>query len=243
MELADYAEAIRFRWIGPERGIPPRPWVGAARRLRRVGIDLEVANTRLPAGTPPPVRRGLEELGGIPKMSTFAVGAIVAHGVATMPPGSVYLNVGVWHGYTFLAGLLGGPDRRCVGVDDFSEYGRPARAFGDRFRARAGPEHRFHPVDYREYFERHHEGPVGFYFWDGPRSGDDERRGLELVEPHLVEGAHILVDDVNWPDRREAVLDFAANSGGRYEVVFEARTAYNKHLTFWNGVLLLRRTG
>ncbi len=241
MSLADYARAIRFRWIGPGSRLPPRRWVGAVRRLRRVGIDPEEAITRLPEETPDRVVRGLRELGSVPRMSTFAVGAIVARGVQEMPPGGAYLNVGVWHGYSLLAGMLGGPDRPCVGVDDFSEFGGPEEEFRARFEARAGERHRFHSMDYRAYFEGPHRKPVGFYFWDGPRGYEDELRGLRLVEPHLVEGSHILVDDVNWDDRRRAAEEFVAGSDGALQVVFQRRTAYNKHLTFWNGVMILRK--
>lgn len=243
MTPGQYARAIRFRWIGPESRFPPRRWVGAVRRLRRLGIDPEVAITRLPEETPERVVRGLEALGSVPRMSTFAVGAIVARAVAAMPPGSAYLNVGVWHGYTLLAGMLGGPQRPCVGVDDFSEFGGPEEAFRARFRERAGERHRFHAMDYRAYFCSRHEGAVGLYFWDGPRTYEDELRGLELVEPHLVDGSYVLLDDTNWQERRLAARDFVAASDGEFEVVFDRRTAYNKHLTFWNGVTLLRKTG
>ena len=241
MTLGEYARRIRFRLVGPDSTVPGRSWVGGVRRLRKLGLDTEVWNTVLPEPEAPWVET-LVELGKVPKMSTFAMGAVVAKGVREMPAGSAYLNIGVWHGYTLLAGMAAGPDRTCIGVDDFSEYGGPEEAFRTRFEALATERHHFHAMDFRRYLQDVHEGPVGLYYYDGPNSYRDELDGLALAEPFLVEGSHILLDDTNWADRHRAARDFVKASPHDYEVVFDRRTAYNKHLTFWNGLTILRRT-
>lgn len=240
MSLGQYARSIRFRLVRPESTVPGRSWVGAVRRLRKLGLDPEVWNTGLPGAEEPWVGM-LAELGGVPKMSTFAIGAVVARGVREMPAGTVYLNIGVWHGYTLLAGMAAGPGRGCVGVDDFSEYGGPEEAFRARFDALATDAHRFHAMDFRRYLDEVHRDPVGLYYYDGPNSYQDELDGLTMAEPFLVEGSHILLDDTNWEARRRAARDFAAASRHQYEMVFDQPTAYNKHLTFWNGLTILRR--
>ena len=38
-------------------------------------------------------------------MSTFAIGAIINRAVRQLPGGQAYLNVGVWNGFTLLAGM------------------------------------------------------------------------------------------------------------------------------------------
>lgn len=240
MSLEGYARAIRFRLVRPGSRVPGRSWVGAVRDLRRWGLDVERWNTVLPESDEAWVPT-LTDLGAVPKMSTFAIGAVVARGVREMPPDAAYLNIGVWHGYTLLSGMAAGPDRTCVGVDDFSEYGGPEAAFRGRFAALATESHRFHSMDFRRYLAEVHQGPVGLYYYDGPNSYEDELDGLRMAEPFLVEGSWILLDDTNWEGRRRAFQDFVASSPNRWEVVFDQRTAYNKHLTFWNGLTILKR--
>lgn len=241
MSLGEYVRDIRFRLVRPDWTVPGRSWVGAVRRLRKIGLDPEVWNTVLPDRRAPWVTT-LARLGRMPKMSTFAIGAVVARGVREMPPGTAYLNIGVWHGYTLLAGMAAGPDRTCIGVDDFSEYGGPEARFRTRFDARATEVHRFHALDFRRYLEEVHDGPIGLYYYDGPNSYEDELDGLGMAEPFLVEGSHILLDDTNWENRRRAARDFVAESAHDYEMVVDQPTAYNKHLTFWNGLTILERT-
>lgn len=238
--LEAYARSIRFRLVGPDSRIPGRSWVGAVRRLRKVGVDPEVWNTVLPDPEERWIGR-LIGLGGVPKMSTFAIGAVVARGVREMPAGSGYLNVGVWHGYTLLAGMAGGPGRTCVGVDDFSEHGGPEAEFRERFTAAATDAHHFHRTGFRRYLDEVHRGPLGLYYYDGPNSYEDELDALRMAEPYLVEGSYVLLDDTNWPERRRAARDFVSGSPHAYDVVFDQRTAYNKHLTFWNGLTILKR--
>src|SRR5204862_290454 len=78
-------------------------------------------------------RTALRELCRVPKLSTYAIGALLNEAVARMPESHTFVNVGVWHGFTFLAGLVGNPDRRCHGIDDFSQFGGPRDEFLERF--------------------------------------------------------------------------------------------------------------
>lgn len=47
-------------------------------------------------------------------MSTFAIGAIINRAVRQMPSNTGYVNVGRWHGFTLLAGMLGNAKKRCI---------------------------------------------------------------------------------------------------------------------------------
>jgi hypothetical protein len=179
----------------------------------------------------------------IPRMSTFANAAVIRRAVEEMAPGAAYVNVGVWHGFSLFAGMIGNTDRRVVGIDDFSQFGGPRDEMTARFRGFASANHAFHDMDYARYFETAHQGPIGLYFYDGEHSYANQLRGLEVAEPFFAADCLVLVDDTNLPEPRQATADFMARSKHRYAVLMDRRTAWNGHPTFWNGLMLLRRVG
>ena len=241
MDPAAFASGIRFAMVQPDT--PLTPWRLRLRGLVvRAGMEFDVAITRLPERRKE-TRARLSDLCRIPRMSTYALGAIINRIVAGLPAGQAFVNVGVWNGFTLLAGMAGNADRRCVGVDNFSEFGGPRAAFLARFEARRSDLHEFHDMDYRAYLDGVHRGPIGFYIYDGDHAYEHQLRGLEVAEPHLAPGAWLLVDDTNDEEPRRATLDFVAARRGEYAVVFDRRTASNLHPTFWNGVMLVRRRG
>jgi len=241
VDYASFVSGIDFRFIKPDR---PRPkgYRGVALCLRRAGIHLEVLNTRLPSDEKQ-IRRTLAPLCSVPRMSTFAIGAIIQRGVAQMPDGQVFVNVGVWNGFTFLSGMAGNADKKCIGVD---LYGTPTSAgprasFLARFETFRRPKHVFHQVDYKEYFERVHTEPIGFYVFDGPHSYHDQLDGLKIAEPFLAAGATILVDDTNTDRAYDGTMDFVKQSSHEYRVLLDQRTPKGGHPTYWNGVLVIQK--
>jgi hypothetical protein len=233
---SDYLSGISFRLYRPTKRLPGYGKLLAL--LRRLGTRPEILNTRLPAPAPPELRA----LCDIPKMSTYAVGALINRGVRLMPAGSCFVNVGVWHGFTLLAGMVGNMSRVCVGVDNFSQFGGPRAEFLARFERYKSENHRFYDMDYEEYFRAEHEGPIGFYVYDGEHSYEHQLKGLQAAEPFFAKGCHVLVDDTNLARVRRATLDFVEGSSKNYEVIFDQPTLMNGHPTFWNGVMVLRLT-
>lgn len=241
MDFADYVKNISFRFLRTGR---PRPKGFRALNmlLRNIGIHLEVLNTRLPCneGT---TRHRLRDVCRIPRMSTFAVGAIINEAVSQMPDGQAYVNVGVWNGFTFFSGLAGNAGQRCTGIDNFSHKNSPREAFLERFERFRGAGHTFHEMDYRDYFARVHEGPIGFYLFDGPHTYQDQLDGLRLAEPFFAENCVIMVDDTNWEEVRRANFDFIVGSPNQYEVLLDVLTPKSGHPTFWNGEMVIRMVG
>jgi len=176
------------------------------------------------------------------KMSTFALGAMVNEGVSQMRADECFVNVGVWKGFTLFAGMAGNARKKCIGVDNFSEFGGPREEFFGSFEAYRSPEHAFFEMDCDKYFSEVHRDPIGFYMYDGEHSYESQLKGLQIAEPYFSDNCIILVDDTNWDTARQATLDFAKNSSGRYETLLDAGTTENLHPTLWNGVMILRRT-
>ena len=240
MSYADFVAGLNFRWVQPQTRMP-RGYNPTARLLARLGFHFEISNTRLP-GLPAGQRARLRELCLLPKMSTFAIGALINQAVARMPAGQAFVNVGVWNGFTFLAGMAGHPQQRCVGVDNFSESGSPRRAFIKRFEQRRAGPHQFFDMDYRDYFRDLHQGPIGTYIYDGEHSYANQLQGLIVAEACLAPGAIILVDDTNSPAAHQATLDFMARSPGRYQLLLDRPTRHNCHPTLWNGLMVLQHS-
>ena len=173
----------------------------------------------------------------------MAVAAVIQRAVALMPEELSFVNVGVWHGFSFLASLLDNGSKKCIGVDNFSQFGGPEAEFRARYEALKGPAHEFHSMDYKEYFEKVHQGKLGVYFYDGEHSYENQLMGLEVAQPYFAPGCIILVDDTNWQDPRRATLDFMSAHRGEYELLFDVKTADTRHITWWNGLMILRYKG
>ncbi len=185
----------------------------------------------------------LKDICKIPRMSTFAIGAIINRIVSSLKNNAQFVNVGVWNGFTFFAGMASNETVPCVGIDNFSEFGGPRSAFLNRFKSVKSHHHFFYDMDYREYFAMRHSGPIGFYIYDGNHAREHQCKGLQVAEPFFTEDCIIFIDDINTPGPMEGTLDFIRQSKHKYEVLAEQRTAHNMHPTFWNGIALLKRIG
>jgi hypothetical protein len=244
-----FLASLSFEFLGPEaprgdghrfaiarEGRPP------ARLLELPNSPVDAFNTRLPVEDER-TRRTLLELCEIPRMSTFAIAAIIDHAVRGMPDGHAFLNVGVWAGFTFLSGVARNPGRRCIGVDDFSGFGGPRETFTTRFEKLASSEHSFFEMDYQRYFAEVHSEPLGVYMYDGDHAYDHQLQGLKVAEPFFGPGCLVLVDDTNRDEPRQGTHDFIEKSDREYRMLLDCRTADSAHPTFWDGLMVLEATG
>ena len=233
--LEDFAKGIRFDFCPPDTGLNNL-------FLWEPTKSVESINTVFPVDDHA-IKERLRPIADIPRMSTLALAAIINRAVAQMPEGQAYLNVGVWNGYSFLAGLLGNSDKRCIGVDNFSQFGGPEDDFRRRFAQFRSTAHSFHDQDYEAYLRTRHKEPLGVYFYDGEHSYKNQYTGLRAAEKFFAPGCWILVDDTNWDEPREATLEFIRRSRRRYRLVLDVRTPYSGHPTWWNGLMLLQHLG
>jgi hypothetical protein len=199
---------------------------------------LDLANTQIWDRSSPLFRF---EFLSIPRLSTLAIAHVINQLVKEMPPDQAYLNIGLWCGFSFISGIIGNDRSICIGVDNFSDPAKTESAFTAHFGRFKTPGSQYFKMDYREYFEKVHRGPIGVYFYDGDHSYDHQLRGLELAEPFLAKGSYIMVDDTNDPAPRQATLDFLRRHGGRYQLVLDKRTPNNGHPTYWNGLMICKR--
>jgi predicted O-methyltransferase YrrM len=127
--------------------------------------------------------------------------------------GEAYVEVGVFHGASLIASMLGNEDKRFVGIDSFgfreaslekvhanlAHYGLtpPEILVGDAFElVSAGAL----------------EGvPVGVWYYDAAHSYEEQVEGLRIAEPWLAAGALVIVDDTDWDDVARAMDDYVAD--------------------------------
>jgi hypothetical protein len=241
MNYHDYVANVRFRFVNPHTASQRGHYWGS-KLLEALGTTLEIFNTKLPLDDRD-MKERLREICDIPRMSTFAIGAMINRGVAVMPGNQSFVNVGVWHGFTFLSGMVGNAEKKCVGIDNFSAFGGPREAFLARFNRYKSRNHFFHEMDYEAYFTKVHSGPIGFYVYDGAHGYQYQLKGLQLAEPFFSDNCVVLVDDTNWDDPRKGTLDFIARSPHSYKILLDETTCRNGHPTLWNGIMIIQRTG
>ena len=121
--------------------------------------------------------------------------------------------------------------------------GRPRDELLARFEQFRSDAHEFYDMDYRDYFDNDHEGEIGFYFYDGDHSHENQLKRLNAAEPFFSDNCIVLIDDTNLDAPRQATFDFLDACDNNYEVLLDQKTAVDEHPTFWNGIILLQRTG
>ena len=138
--------------------------------------------------------------------------ALLNLAAACLGPDEAYVEIGVFHGASLIAAMLGNEDRRFVGIDDFGFRGaslekveqnlerfgvpRPELLVGDAFElvpsgALAG-------------------SPVGVWYYDASHSYEAQLDGLRIAEPWLAPGALMIVDDTDWEKVEHAMDDYLA---------------------------------
>ncbi len=251
MTFQEFLKKMTFRFIKPQFHMPVNEDFykkrleyiianGATGFPEKFGMFLELLNTGLPLREFE-LKKSFLKLVDTPRMSTLAIAAIINEAVAGMSSENTFVNVGIWHGFSFLSALINNPGKICVGVDNFSEFGGPKEHFMPRFERLKSTNHFFYDMDYLDYFAQIHKRQIGFYFYDGNHSYSNQLQGLKVAEPFFSPECLILVDDTNWDEPYRATFDFMNQSPNSYRTLLDVRTRHNCHPTFWNGVLVIQR--
>lgn len=238
MKLEDFLNNIKFKFI-------PKDKKTSEYTKDRISPHHEIINVILPEKNQN--TENLKNLVAMSKMSTYANGCIINKIVSEMNNDELFVNVGTWHGFTFFSGAVGNNNKKCIGVDNFSEF-FPEIAkhnFYENLKAFKNisehPENtEFYELDYEEYFSKIHTGKIGFYIYDGEHSYKNQLKGLQIAEPFFSDNCIILVDDTNIPEVKQSVFDFIKSSKNTYEMIFDVNTENNCHPTFWNGLMIFK---
>ena len=138
--------------------------------------------------------------------------ALVNLAASCLEEGEAYVEIGVYHGASLIAAMLGNEGKRFIGIDSFgfreaslekveanlTRYGLevPEIVVGDAFElvpAGALGETR-----------------VGVWYYDSAHSFEAQVEGLQIAEPLLAPGALVIVDDTDWDDVERAMDAYLA---------------------------------
>ncbi len=219
-----------------EGGIPTLP----------PSLQLELLNTKIgDRAAERYYRRLFFPILSMQRMSTIAVATMINAIVSQLRPDQCYLNIGVWHGFTFFSGLLNNPDKLCIGVDNFSEFtsenASSRDAFYRRFLGLKTQNHFFFESGYERVFDDFLKTKIGFYLYDGAHDYDNQLKSLLIAEPFLAKDCIIMVDDTNFQAARQATLDFLDMRKTQYRLLFDLPTPRNLYPTWWNGIMILQK--
>jgi protein O-GlcNAc transferase len=139
--------------------------------------------------------------------------ALLNLAASCLGPNEAYVEVGVYHGASLIAAMLGNGDKRFVGIDSFRFSGTSLNKIEANL-ARFGldvPE-----LLVGDAFELVPSGAlgdtrIGVWYYDAAHSFEEQVRGLRIVESHLVPGALMIVDDTDWEDVGRAMDAYLAD--------------------------------
>ena len=133
--------------------------------------------------------------------------ALINLAASCLGEGEAYVEIGVFHGASLIAAMLGNEGKRFIGIESFAfrdtslekveanlvRYGLevPEIVVGDAFEVvPAGGLG---------------ETAVGVWYYDAAHAFEAQLAGLGIAEPLLVAGALVIVDDTDWDDVERAI--------------------------------------
>ena len=184
----------------------------------------------------------LDEVGGLAKPNNLA---LIAAATTALEDGESYVEAGSFKGASLIAASHG-KRGDFVGIDDFSLQEGSRELLAANLRAFDCTHADMIEGDVFEVLRSGKlEGRrVGAYYYDAAHGRDEQVAGLRLVEPYLVDGALLIVDDTDWEHVEQAVDDYLASQPDAHELLrIEGKDHGAPH--WWEGMRVLswRRAG
>ncbi len=178
----------------------------------------------------------LDAVGGLARENNLALLNLAA---SLLAPGESYVEVGSFKGLSLIAAMLGNTGD-FVGIDDFSmsEGSRALLEANVRRHGLAG-----HTILEGDAFALLRGGAlrgrrVGVYYYDAAHDYQSQLEALQLIEPHLVDGALLIVDDTDWKQVAMALRDYR-RSQPRARLLVELAGKDRGQPWWWEGVQVL----
>ena len=150
-----------------------------------------------------------DEIENLAKENNFALLNLAA---SCLGDDEAYVEVGVFHGASLIAAMLGNENRRFVGIDSFEfrdatldGVERNLEAFGlPRPELLVGDVFELVPAGALENVR------AGVWYYDALHTYEAQLEGLRVAEPSLARGALLIVDDTDWEQVDRAMDDYLA---------------------------------
>ena len=166
--------------------------------------------------------------------------ALINLAASCLEEGEAYVEIGVYHGASLIAAMLGNEGKRFVGVDSFGFRDASLEKVEANL-ARYGLEVPEIVVgDASELVPSGALGEtrVGVWYYDAAHSFEAQVQGLRIAEPLLVPGALVIVDDTDWEDVERAMDAYLAEQPrARRVLTIEGKTRGAPQ--WWEGMQVL----
>ena len=182
-----------------------------------------------------------DEIENLAKENNFALLNLAA---SCLDEREAYVEVGVFHGASLIAAMLGNEDRRFVGIDSFEfrdatldGVERNLEAFGlPRPELLVGDVFELVPAGVLE------DVRAGVWYYDASHTYEAQLEGLRVAEALLVPGALLIVDDTDWEQVERAMDDYLAEQPrARRILTIEGKDRGFPH--WWEGMQVLAWDG
>ena len=180
----------------------------------------------------------VEHVENLARENNFALLNLAA---SCLGPNDAYVEVGVFHGASLVAAMLGNDGRPFVGIDSFSfrdatvdKVERNLDHFGlDRPELIVGDVFELVPAG------RLGEIRAGVWYYDALHTYEGQLEGLRIAEPWLAPGALLIVDDTDWEQVERAMDDYVAQQP-RARRILTVDGTDRGYPQWWEGMQVLR---
>ena len=151
----------------------------------------------------------VEQVDNLTKENNLALLNLAA---ACLDSGEAYVEVGVFHGASLIAAMLGNEGGRFVGIDDFGFRDASLERVEQNLDRFGLPQPELLVGDVFELVPSGvlQDMPVGVWYYDALHTYEAQLEGLRIAEPWLAPGALLIVDDTDWTDVGRAMDDYLA---------------------------------
>jgi predicted O-methyltransferase YrrM len=172
--------------------------------------------------------------------------ALLNLAASLLEPGEAYVEVGVYHGASLIASMIGNDGKRFVGIDSFGFRDaslEKVQANLERFGV-LSPDHERPEILVGDAFELVPGGvlegtQIGLWYYDAAHDYGSQVEGLRMAEPLLAPGALMIVDDTDWEDVERAMDDYVA-AQARTQRILTIDGKSRGSPQWWEGMQVLR---
>ena len=193
-----------------------------------------------PSSEHPLDRRFEPIVGEVTNLASENVLALLNLAASLVGPDEAYVEVGVYHGASLIASMLGNDGKRFVGIDSFGFRDASLEGVEANLVRFGLPRPELVVGDVFELVPQGALGDtrIGLWYYDASHSYDAQIEGLRIAEPFLVPGALVIVDDTDWDDVDRAMDDYlAAQPRARRILTIDGKSRGQPQ--WWEGVQVL----
>ena len=151
------------------------------------------------------------------------VGCLLSNSVAQASEGC-YLEVGSWKGASLCCVGLNNPDKKCYGIDNFSEFNTKSEEFLQKHIEKFKLNNtKYFKCSYQEFLQKHEDidgQKASVFFYDGSHGVGHHAEAMRKCKKLLCDTAIVFVDDVGIRGHKPVLQEVVSYAGKDSEYTF-----------------------